>query len=117
MTGGPSACRSCRRLSTPRAAAYCPNPQARQAGRSSRLASARPRRDRDTSNRLSFADPRAAGLSFGVLRDGEASTYHFGHLERGKESPPDDRTVYPIASITKTSTGTLLAQAAVSTNS
>jgi D-alanyl-D-alanine-carboxypeptidase/D-alanyl-D-alanine-endopeptidase len=59
------------------------------------------------------AEPRAAGLSIGVLRGDETFTGHFGNLERGKESPPDDRTIYPIASITKTFTGTLLAEAAV----
>ena len=63
--------------------------------------------------RAFVADPRAAGLSIGVLKGGETFTYHFGNLERGKKSPPDDRTVYPIASITKTFTGTLLAQATV----
>jgi serine-type D-Ala-D-Ala carboxypeptidase/endopeptidase len=67
----------------------------------------------ESAARAFVADPRAAGLSLGVLRDGKAFTYHFGHLERGKTPPPDDRTIYQIASITKTFTGTLLAQAAV----
>jgi len=59
--------------------------------------------------RAFVADPRAAGLSIGVLSGGEAFTFHFGGLERGEKPPPDDRTVYPIASITKTFTCTLLA--------
>jgi serine-type D-Ala-D-Ala carboxypeptidase/endopeptidase len=63
--------------------------------------------------RAFIADPRAAGLSIGVLRGGETFRYHFGHVERGESPPPDDRTLYAIASITKTFTGTLLAQAAV----
>lgn len=67
----------------------------------------------EAAARAFVVDPRAAGLSIGVIRGNETFTGHFGHLERGKESPPDDGTVYPIASITKTFTGTLLAQAAV----
>jgi CubicO group peptidase (beta-lactamase class C family) len=62
--------------------------------------------------RAFVADPRSAGLSLGVLMGGEAFTYHFGVLDRGQAAPPDDRTLYPIASITKTFTGSLLAQAA-----
>jgi len=54
-----------------------------------------------------MADPRAVGLSVGVIRAGTAFTHHYGH------PLPDDRTLYPIASLTKTFTGTLLAQAHV----
>ena len=54
-----------------------------------------------------MADPRAVGLSVGVIRAGTASTHHYGRPR------PDDRTLYPIASLTKTFTGTLLAQAHV----
>lgn len=59
------------------------------------------------------ADPRTAGLSVAVFRDGRWSTFHFGTVDRVHPARPDDATVYPIASITKTFTGTLLAQAAV----
>src|SRR5678815_2483257 len=59
------------------------------------------------------ADPRTAGLSVAVLRDGAWSTFHFGTIDRARPARPDDGTVYPIASITKTFTGTLLAQAAL----
>lgn len=54
-----------------------------------------------------MADPRAVGLSVGVIGAGTASTRHYGH------PLPDDRTLYPIASLTKTFTGTLLAQAQI----
>ena len=63
--------------------------------------------------RAFVADPRSAGLSLGVLMGGETFTYHFGALVRGQAALPGDRTVYPIASITKTFTGSLLAMAAV----
>ena len=67
----------------------------------------------DPAARAFVEDPRAAGLSLGVLAGGETSTYHFGRRDRGQGTPPDDHTLYSIASITKTFTGTLLAQAAL----
>jgi CubicO group peptidase (beta-lactamase class C family) len=57
--------------------------------------------------------PQAAGLSIGVVKDGETYTFNFGTVEKGKARRPTADTVYPIASITKTFTGTLLAQAAL----
>lgn len=59
-----------------------------------------------------MADPRAVGLSVGVIRAGAVSTRHLGTTGAGRPVP-DDRTLYPIASLTKTFTGTLLAQAQV----
>jgi CubicO group peptidase (beta-lactamase class C family) len=59
-----------------------------------------------------MADPGAVGLSVGVIRAGAASTHHLGSTGAGNPVP-DDRTLYPIASLTKTFTGTLLAQAQV----
>jgi serine-type D-Ala-D-Ala carboxypeptidase/endopeptidase len=57
--------------------------------------------------------PQAVGLSIGVYLDGKTYTHYFGTSRRGEEKRPDGRTLYPIASITKTFTGTLLAQAAI----
>jgi serine-type D-Ala-D-Ala carboxypeptidase/endopeptidase len=57
--------------------------------------------------------PQAVGLSIGVL-DGEAPcTYNYGTVNRKAHRAPTADTRYPIASITKTFTGTLLAQAAI----
>jgi serine-type D-Ala-D-Ala carboxypeptidase/endopeptidase len=56
---------------------------------------------------------QTVGLSIGILKDGKAYTYNFGTTERGKQHPPSARTLYAIASITKTFTGTLLARAVV----
>src|SRR6266496_1379333 len=53
--------------------------------------------------------PQAMGLSVGVLRDEETYTYNYGTLEKGGKSAPAANTLYPIASVTKTFTGTLLA--------
>jgi D-alanyl-D-alanine-carboxypeptidase/D-alanyl-D-alanine-endopeptidase len=55
--------------------------------------------------------PQAVGLSIGVLKDGKTYTYNYGTVQKGKTSPPSGETLYQIASITKTFTGTLLAQA------
>lgn len=58
-----------------------------------------------------FADGTKAGLSVGVLKNGVASTWHFGTTTRGKSSRRDNETIYEIGSITKTFTSMLLAQA------
>ena len=63
--------------------------------------------------RALVADPHTAGVSLAVLKDGRWATFHFGTVDRARAARPTDSTVYPIASITKTFTGTLLAQAAV----
>src|ERR1700722_3616 len=55
--------------------------------------------------------PTAVGLSIGVLKDGKTYTYNYGSIEKGKKNLPSAVTLYQIASITKTFTGTLLAQA------
>ena len=56
-------------------------------------------------------DPRSVGLSVGVLQGDAARSHHFGSVSKERRALPDDRTIYPIASLTKTFAGTLLAQA------
>ncbi len=56
-------------------------------------------------------DPQAAGLSIGVLKDALSYTYNYGSKDKGGRTPPGANSLYPIASITKTFTGILLAQA------
>lgn len=53
------------------------------------------------------------GLSIGLIRNGKKYSYHFGRNEIGRQSKPTDRTMYEIASVTKSFTGILLAQAIV----
>jgi CubicO group peptidase (beta-lactamase class C family) len=60
-----------------------------------------------------LAHPGTAGLSIGVLKQGERHSYHFGTLDKNTRQPPDDATIYPIASVSKTFLGALLAQAAI----
>jgi|KBSMisStandDraft_5_1062788.scaffolds.fasta_scaffold15326_1 CubicO group peptidase (beta-lactamase class C family) len=58
-------------------------------------------------------DPQAVGVSIGVLKDGSSYTYNYGSKDKGGRTPPAANSLYPIASITKTFTGILLAQAAM----
>ena len=57
------------------------------------------------------AHPRSVGVSIGVYRDGRTHSFNYGRLEPGGRRAPTRNTLYPIASITKTFTGILLAQA------
>src|SRR5689334_3535592 len=55
---------------------------------------------------------RAVGLSIGVLSaDGTVRTYGYGSTTLDQATLPTPRTRYAVASITKTFTATLLAQA------
>ncbi|MBA5606227.1 beta-lactamase family protein [Duganella sp. FT3S] len=60
-----------------------------------------------------MAAPHAVGLSIGVIEAGKSYRYHFGTVSTAQRRRPDDATLYPIASLTKTFTGALLAQAAL----
>lgn len=56
-------------------------------------------------------DTSRVGVSAGVYHNGKTFTYSAGAIERGKQRKPASNTIYEIGSITKTLTGTLLAQA------
>jgi D-alanyl-D-alanine-carboxypeptidase/D-alanyl-D-alanine-endopeptidase len=58
-----------------------------------------------------MADERSVGLSVGVIAGGFMYRQHFGKRSWQRAQRADDRTLYPIASLTKTFTGALLAQA------
>ncbi|GAB2586227.1 serine hydrolase domain-containing protein [Spirosoma areae] len=60
-----------------------------------------------------MAAPQAVGLSIGILKAGRTYVYNYGTVEKDRQQLPTSRTIYPIASITKTVTGALLAQAVV----
>ncbi|MDC8003898.1 serine hydrolase [Aureisphaera galaxeae] len=55
--------------------------------------------------------PEITAVSIGVYKDGKAYTKHFGELDRGKGNTPTDSTIYEIASVSKSFTGLLVAQA------
>src|SRR5678815_2142483 len=58
-----------------------------------------------------MSDQHSVGLSVGIVKDGRSRTYNFGEVEKGKKNHPGEHTIYELASITKTFTGVLLAQA------
>jgi CubicO group peptidase (beta-lactamase class C family) len=58
-------------------------------------------------------NPQAVGVTAGVLINGQSHIYSYGTAQPGHNRRPALDTIYPIASITKTFTGTLLAQAAI----
>ena len=53
------------------------------------------------------------GLSIGVISHGERHIYNYGTAERGQARLPTPETIFELASITKTFTGILLAQAII----
>ncbi len=54
-----------------------------------------------------------AGLSIGIIRDGQTSFYNFGTTEEGKNRLPTQNTIYEIGSISKTFGSLLLARAVI----
>ncbi len=56
-------------------------------------------------------DSRMTSVSIGIYKDGKEYIRHYGELDRGKGNAPTDETLYEIASVSKTMTGTLVAQA------
>jgi len=57
------------------------------------------------------ANPQSVGISIGIYEDGQVYTYNYGTTAPSGHIKPSSDTLYPIASITKTFTGALLAQA------
>ena len=55
--------------------------------------------------------PEISAVSAGIYVNGKIYKLHKGELTKGKGNTPNDQTLYEIASLTKTFTGTLLAQA------
>ncbi|MEL6134500.1 MAG: serine hydrolase domain-containing protein [Bacteroidota bacterium] len=58
-------------------------------------------------------DPKIQAISVGVYQNGKSYTGHFGELDPGKGNAPTDSTIYEIASVSKSFTGTLVAQAVI----
>jgi D-alanyl-D-alanine-carboxypeptidase/D-alanyl-D-alanine-endopeptidase len=57
------------------------------------------------------ANPAHVGLSIGVIHHGVRKTFNFGSIDRHRAVPPTTRTIYELASLTKSYTGMLLAKA------
>lgn len=56
-------------------------------------------------------DSLLTAVSIGIYKDGKTYIQHYGELDEGKGNAPTDNTLYEIASVSKTMTGTLVAQA------
>lgn len=51
------------------------------------------------------------GLAVGVISNGKSYTYNYGTIEKGRQQLPTATTIFELASVTKTFTGILMAQA------
>lgn len=60
---------------------------------------------------ISLEEDIIDALSIGILYNGVHFMEHYGDLKLGESSKPNHQTIYEIASVTKTFTGTLAAQA------
>ncbi|WP_258100824.1 serine hydrolase domain-containing protein [Marinoscillum pacificum] len=58
-------------------------------------------------------DDRIHSVSIAIYNNGKKQTFHFGEQNPGKNNPPTDSTLYEIASVTKTFTGTMVAKAVI----
>lgn len=58
-----------------------------------------------------LSDTSIHAVSIGIYKDGKKYTGHYGELDRGKANTPTDKTIYEIASVSKTLTGVLVAKA------
>ena len=58
-----------------------------------------------------ISDSSKVGLSIGIYKGDKIFTYNYGSTQKENQKSPTNKTVYEIGSISKTFTGTLLAQA------
>jgi len=56
-------------------------------------------------------DSKINAVSIGIYKNGKKYTAHYGELDNGKGNEPTDKTIYEIASVSKTFTGVLVANA------
>ncbi|MEL7122237.1 MAG: serine hydrolase domain-containing protein [Bacteroidota bacterium] len=60
-----------------------------------------------------LSDPKINAVSIGIYKNKKDYTAHFGELDKGEGNVPTDEAIYEIASVSKSFTGTLVAQAVV----
>lgn len=65
----------------------------------------------DTNAELFLEIPELNAISIGVYKDGKTYTGYYGEIDPGKNNAPNDNSIYELASVTKTFTGILAAQA------
>jgi len=60
---------------------------------------------------LILENPEINSVSIGVYKDGETYTGYYGEIDRGSNNLPTDTAIFEIASVTKSFTGIITAQA------
>ncbi|WP_431134498.1 serine hydrolase [Psychroserpens mesophilus] len=55
--------------------------------------------------------PEINSVSIGVYKDGKTYTGYYGEIDKGKNNLPNDHSIFELASVTKTFTGIITAQA------
>ncbi len=60
---------------------------------------------------LALENPEITSVSIGIYKNGKTYTEYFGAIDNGKENPANDDSLFEIASVTKSFTGILIAQA------
>ncbi|WP_271784496.1 serine hydrolase domain-containing protein [Aquimarina algiphila] len=65
----------------------------------------------DKNAQKTLKDPLINSLSIGLYVNNVSYTFHYGELTKGKGDTPTNKTIYEIASVTKTFTGTLASKA------
>jgi CubicO group peptidase (beta-lactamase class C family) len=58
-----------------------------------------------------MSNPINAGLSVGIIQNGQIYYYHYGEIKKASKQLPNNNTIYEIGSVSKTFTGLLLANA------
>ncbi|WP_103867324.1 serine hydrolase [Aquimarina sp. I32.4] len=56
-------------------------------------------------------DSKINSVSIGIYKNGKKYTSHYGELDKGSKNKPTDKTIYEVASVSKTFTGILVANA------
>lgn len=56
-------------------------------------------------------DSKINAVSIGIYKNGKKYISHYGELDKGKGNKPNDNTIYEIASVSKTLTGVIVANA------
>lgn len=65
----------------------------------------------DKTASILLSKSKANSISIGVVKNSKTYTRHYGEIDKGKENPATNNTVFEVASITKLFTGLLTAQA------
>jgi CubicO group peptidase (beta-lactamase class C family) len=67
----------------------------------------------DNSAKQFLENPEIKSISIGIYKDGKTYTNYYGEIDEGKGNKPNDNSIFEIASVTKTFTGILTAQAVI----